>query len=743
MKKASYFSSRLPAGYNWSFDEKTQRLTYTCTHNHTRNISSSQAVNRFSIVNRNNNPPNLPPKTPEDVDYIWFCADCNKSVKQAVSQENWRQACEAKGFRFLSHDPKTRELRYLCRCGEERKTNDSNLNHSQGGCRQCSQTEHRLTLAELQAEFIAGGCHLLTTQYNNNKQLLSFICNCGMLGEVILSDFRRGQRCPGCQSTRTKATCLQKYGVENVAQSEEAKQATKITCLQKYGVEHHSQHPDIQAMKEATCLQNYGVPTVLMLPTIQQQAQNAMREKYGFAHGFQVPAIREKIRQQTRERYGTDFNYQSPLFWEEYHTRWREQGVEFHTQLDQWKEKIKGIMMERYNSECYLTSENCKKQMLEKYGVEHASQAEEVKEKIRATCLEKYGTEFFLLSEEMKRQMLEKYGVEHASQAEEVKEKIRATCLEKYGTEYFITSDEMKRQMLEKYGVEHASQAEEVKEKIRATCLEKYGTEYFITSDEMKRQMLEKYGVEHASQAEEVKEKIRATCLEKYGTEYFITSDESKKRMMEKYGTEYFLRSEEYKRQMVEKFGVESPMQCEQLFRKAMKTAFSSKEYTFPSSNKIVVMGYEGICIDILLGKRKDPWYSGPTYTEEQISTSPPPIPYFDSYANKQRIYYPDLLAGEQIIEVKSVWTFNLNYQVNHLKFLETAKKYSFQLWIFNEYKQLVAIVCYQNGQPPRSPWGEIYHGGPIGEKKKFEELPIEDKDETGYQIAKEVEEEC
>ena len=53
---------------------------------------------------------------------------------------------------------------------------------------------------------------------------------------------------------------------------------------------------------------------------------------------------------------------------------------------------------------------------LEKYGVKHASQNEEIKEKYKATCLKKYGSECFLQSDEGKKQMIEKYGVEYAMQ---------------------------------------------------------------------------------------------------------------------------------------------------------------------------------------------------------------------------------------------------------------------------------------------------------------------------------------
>jgi hypothetical protein len=54
-------------------------------------------------------------------------------------------------------------------------------------------------------------------------------------------------------------------------------------------------------------------------------------------------------------------------------------------------------MIEKYGSEYFINSDECKKQMMEKYG-----------------------SEYFINSDECKKQMMEKYGVEYALQSDEL-----------------------------------------------------------------------------------------------------------------------------------------------------------------------------------------------------------------------------------------------------------------------------------------------------------------------------------
>lgn len=333
-KKHQYFIDRLPPGYTSTFDEAAQKLTFTCDQGHTRTVSSSQCVNRFSICNK------ALKKDPPEV--IHFCADCNKGVRSAHTAQRWDTRCCELGFQFISHDAPTRKVKYICSCGTEKEVTEAallNPNH-QGGCHACSQLKNRKSLADIAETFEKGGCTLLESEYINNKVPLRYRCSCGNESVILLADFNAGKRCANCAGDRTKQTSLVRYGVDNPAKSEEVKERGKQTCMTVYGVPHHSQHPDVQARKEATCRENHGVPTILIKPEIQQKAGDAMELKYGVRHGFQSSEIMERVRQKNRQRYGTDYPLQSPKFWEEYKKKYRDKyGVDFHTQLREWKEK--------------------------------------------------------------------------------------------------------------------------------------------------------------------------------------------------------------------------------------------------------------------------------------------------------------------------------------------------------------------------------------------------------------------
>jgi len=140
-------------------------------------------------------------------------------------------------------------------------------------------------------------------------------------------------------------------------------------------------------------------------------------------------------------------------------------GVEWHSQLPEWSEKVKKTSLEKFGETHYSKTSEYKAQVIktniEKYNTPHVMNLRETKEKIKTTNLEKYGVE---------------YGLQNA----EVKEKIKTTNLEKYGVEYGLQNAEVKEKIkttnLEKYGVEHAMQNVNIKIKTKNSRLENYYT---------------------------------------------------------------------------------------------------------------------------------------------------------------------------------------------------------------------------------------------------------------------------
>lgn len=135
--------------------------------------------------------------------------------------------------------------------------------------------------------------------------------------------------------------------------------------------------------------------------------------------------------------------------------------------------KLHKTLKEKYNDENYglFGSDNFKLKIKQKYGVEYITQNEEIKEKIKQTNLEKYGVECNLqlfsgsenskkiwneqgnlIKEKIKQTSLNKYGTESPNQSEIVKNKIKITKLEKYGNEYYLNYEKTKQTKLERYG---------------------------------------------------------------------------------------------------------------------------------------------------------------------------------------------------------------------------------------------------------------------------------------------------
>jgi hypothetical protein len=250
-----------------------------------------------------------------------------------------------------------------------------------------------------------------------------------------------------------------------------------------------------------------------------------------------------------------------------------------------------------------------------------------------------------------KNTCLEKYGVENVVQKLEVKNKIKNTCIQKYGVETSFQSDKVKNKikskMIKLYGVENPNQSEVIKNKIRLTNLQKYGVVYSSQCKEnrikYKITCLQKYGVVNPSQDSNIKNKKIKTCLTNWG--------------------------------------VENPSQNPEIMEKITKKSYSRKEYTFPSGKIAIIQGYENFALDNLIINEK--------INESDIIVGVNKVPeiwYMDDKNVKHR-YYVDIYIPSlnKCIEVKSLYTYNNNKQINLLKKDATIKQgYDFEFWIYD-----------------------------------------------------------
>jgi glutathione peroxidase-family protein len=248
-----------------------------------------------------------------------------------------------------------------------------------------------------------------------------FICDFGHKWNVGLNQLARGRWCSNshCKKMKLRKTCIERFGVEYSAQSDEIKKKSRKTCMERYGVAYPTQVNEFRKKSQQTCMKRYGVKYPLLADKMKAKSRKTCMEKYGVEYSMQAKGVQKKSQATCMKRYGVKFVSQSKEITERgKRTCLEKYGVEFSFQSKKVREKGKQTFMK-------------------KYGVENPSQANEIKEKIKRTCMEKYGVEFVLRSRDVRKKIkktcMEKYGVEVPTQSDEIKEKIKKTCMKKYG----------------------------------------------------------------------------------------------------------------------------------------------------------------------------------------------------------------------------------------------------------------------------------------------------------------------
>lgn len=156
------------------------------------------------------------------------------------------------------------------------------------------------------------------------------------------------------------------------------KEKARKTCLDRYGVENAAQSEEIQNKMKKTNLERYGAENVYASEYGKQRIKERNLEKYGVEYASSSDCVRQKRLGTMLDRYGETC----------------------YTKTDEYKERVKKTNMERYGKEYFLqTDEYLEKSRLtnlKKYGVERVSQSPDVQAKVRKTCLERYGVECVL-----------------------------------------------------------------------------------------------------------------------------------------------------------------------------------------------------------------------------------------------------------------------------------------------------------------------------------------------------------
>lgn len=199
-------------------------------------------------------------------------------------------------------------------------------------------------------------------------------------------------------------------------------------------------------------------------------------------------------------------------------------------------------------------------------------------------------------------------------------------------------------------------------------------------------------------------DRTKETCIRLYGVDNVFKSEEIKKKirelMLKKYGQECYLHSKDYQLKMLSRWGNIHPMRCPKLFHKMTRTSFSKKKFIFEKTKReVFIMGYEDIAIKYILDyyKKTLKLKEDHIIVGEDVKT----FWYKDQYSDLC-LYYPDFSFGNNIVEVKSIWTFNKDPERNYLKFCQVAKEgHPCIVLIYGNNKKLMDkwVFKYINGK--------------------------------------------
>lgn len=106
-------------------------------------------------------------------------------------------------------------------------------------------------------------------------------------------------------SDKTKATNLEKYGVEVSSKSESVKEKAKETNMLIYGSPHHIV-PSIIEKAKATNIKKYGVEHSFQAKDVKYKIKETMVQRYGVEHNMQMDSCKKKARTTNQLNYGAD-----------------------------------------------------------------------------------------------------------------------------------------------------------------------------------------------------------------------------------------------------------------------------------------------------------------------------------------------------------------------------------------------------------------------------------------------------
>jgi hypothetical protein len=125
------------------------------------------------------------------------------------------------------------------------------------------------------------------------------------------------------------------------------------TTVKNHGVEYPQQNPAVRAKTDATSLKKYGKLRAFLLPEVFEKIRKTHKANYGVEFPLQAKEIQDKISLTFMRTLGATRPFLSETFLERMKEKY---GHEWFSCTKAFKE----IMLEKYDSEHYVTSDHCK-----------------------------------------------------------------------------------------------------------------------------------------------------------------------------------------------------------------------------------------------------------------------------------------------------------------------------------------------------------------------------------------------
>lgn len=183
---------------------------------------------------------------------------------------------------------------------------------------------------------------------------------------------------------KRKKTVLEKYGVDNIAKSQDIKKKQEQTNIERWGHKSSFQNEEVRERWKTTIEEKYGVDHYFKTDEFKEKTREFSLEKYGVDHPSKSKEVQNKISQTNIEKYGVDHISKTQDFWISYRNKSVERyGVAHPLKSIKIRDKIEDSNMEKYGVDNYFKTtefkEKSKKHFLDKFGVDHYTKSDEYK----------------------------------------------------------------------------------------------------------------------------------------------------------------------------------------------------------------------------------------------------------------------------------------------------------------------------------------------------------------------------